>query len=169
MHPPPSNESPAFHDDQGTQHASRAFRGRAGSHGVVRSVSRPGTPPNNTAAESFLKTLKRAGGVEGLQNEGGSCTRHLQAHRAVLQHGPYALGARLRFPRGLRAKMHIKKLKIYSNYPFPFQPNRTDSVQLFVLIPQPMTGIMGSKNCTAYCTCIMTCCIRKPEVSSYEQ
>lgn len=38
----------------------RGLSRAAGSHGVVRSVSRLGTPPDNAAAESFFKTPKRA-------------------------------------------------------------------------------------------------------------
>lgn len=48
-----------FHDDQGAQHASRSFQRCLDSHGMVRSVSRPGTPPGNAVAESFFKMLKR--------------------------------------------------------------------------------------------------------------
>ena len=56
---PPDDGSLAFHDDQGARHASRSFRRCPGSHGIVQSVSRPGTPLDNAVAESFLKTLKR--------------------------------------------------------------------------------------------------------------
>lgn len=56
---PPDDGGLVFHDDQGAQHASRSFRRCLGSHGMVRSVSRPGTPLDNAVAESFFKTLKR--------------------------------------------------------------------------------------------------------------
>ncbi len=56
---PPDDGSLVFHDDQGARHASRSFRRCLGSHGVVQSVSRPGTPLDNAVAESFFKTLKR--------------------------------------------------------------------------------------------------------------
>ena len=56
---PPDDGSLVFHDDQGARHASRSFRRCPGSHGIVQSVSRPGTPLDNAAAESFFKTLKR--------------------------------------------------------------------------------------------------------------
>ena len=56
---PPDDGSLVFHDDQGAQHASRSFQRCLDSHGIVRSVSRPGTPPGNAVAESFFKTLKR--------------------------------------------------------------------------------------------------------------
>lgn len=56
---PPDDGSLVFHDDQGAQHASRSFQRCLDSHGIVRSVSRPGTPLGNAVAESFFKTLKR--------------------------------------------------------------------------------------------------------------
>ena len=56
---PPDDGSLVFHDDQGAQHASRSFRRRLDSHGIVQSVSRPGTPLDNAVAGSFFKTLKR--------------------------------------------------------------------------------------------------------------
>lgn len=56
---PPDDGSLVFHDDQGAQHASRSFQRCLDSHGIVRSVSRPGTPLDNAVAESFFKTLKR--------------------------------------------------------------------------------------------------------------
>ena len=56
---PPDDGSLAFHGDQGAQHASRSFRRCLGSHGIVQSVSRPGTPLDNAVAESFFKTLRR--------------------------------------------------------------------------------------------------------------
>ena len=56
---PPDDGGLVFHDDQGARHASRSFRRCLGSHGVVQSVSRPGTPLDSAVAESFLKTPKR--------------------------------------------------------------------------------------------------------------
>ena len=56
---PPDDGSLVFHDDQGAQHASRSFRRCLDSHGMVQSVSRPGTLLDNAVAESFFKTLKR--------------------------------------------------------------------------------------------------------------
>lgn len=56
---PPDDGSLVFHGDRGAQHASRSFRRCLGSHGIVQSVSRPGTPLDNAVAESFFKTLKR--------------------------------------------------------------------------------------------------------------
>ena len=48
-----------FHGDQGARRASRSFRRCLGSHGVVQSVSRPGTPLDSAVAESSFRTLKR--------------------------------------------------------------------------------------------------------------
>ena len=56
---PPDDGSLVFHDDQGAQYTSRSFQRCLDSHGIVQSVSRPGTPPDNAVAESFSKTLKR--------------------------------------------------------------------------------------------------------------
>lgn len=56
---PPDDGGLVFHDDQGAQHASRSFQRCLDSHGMVRSASRPGTPPDNVVAESFFETLKR--------------------------------------------------------------------------------------------------------------
>lgn len=41
------------------QYTSRSFQRCLDSHGIVQSVSRPGTPLDNAVAESFFKTLKR--------------------------------------------------------------------------------------------------------------
>lgn len=56
---PPDDGSLVFHDDRGAQYASRSFQRCLDSHGMVQSVSRPGTPLDNAVAESFFKTLKR--------------------------------------------------------------------------------------------------------------
>lgn len=56
---PPDDGGLVFHDGQGAQHASRSFQRCLGSHGMVRSVLRPGTPLDNAVAEPFFKTLKR--------------------------------------------------------------------------------------------------------------
>ena len=55
---PPDDGSLVFHDDQGAQYTSRSFQRCLDSHGIVQSVSRPGTPLDNAVAESFLATLK---------------------------------------------------------------------------------------------------------------
>lgn len=70
---PPDDGGLVFHDGQGAQHASRSFQRCLGSHGVVRSASRPGTPLGNAVAESFFKTLKRESAEErsyGARDEG---------------------------------------------------------------------------------------------------
>lgn len=56
---PPDDFSLVFHDDQGSQRASRAFQRRLESHGIAQSMSRPGNPWDDALAESFYKTLKR--------------------------------------------------------------------------------------------------------------
>ena len=56
---PPDDGGLVFHDGQGAQYTSRSFQRCLDSHGIAQSVSRPGTPPGNAAAESFFKTLKR--------------------------------------------------------------------------------------------------------------
>ena len=56
---PPGDGGLVFHDDQGAQYTSRSFQRCLDSHGIVQSVSRPGTPLDNAVAESFFKTLKR--------------------------------------------------------------------------------------------------------------
>ena len=56
---PPDGGDLVFHDDQGAQHTSRSFRRHLDPHGMVQTVSRPDTPLDNAAAESFFKTLKR--------------------------------------------------------------------------------------------------------------
>ena len=56
---PPDDFSLVFHDDQGSQHASRAFQRCLESHGIAQSMSRPGNPWDNALAESFFKTPER--------------------------------------------------------------------------------------------------------------
>lgn len=56
---PLGDGSLTFHGDQGAQHASRSFQRCLDSHGIARSVSRPGTPLDNAVVESFFKTLRR--------------------------------------------------------------------------------------------------------------
>lgn len=55
----PPDHGLVFHDDQGCQHASRAFQRALDSHGIARSVSRPGCPYDNAVAELFLETPER--------------------------------------------------------------------------------------------------------------
>lgn len=77
---PPGDFSLVFHDDQGSQHASRAFQRRPESHGIAQSMSRPSNPRDNAPAESLFKTLKRE-----LVNGKGHKTRE-EAKRDVLKH-----------------------------------------------------------------------------------
>ena len=56
---PPDGFSLVFHDGQGSQYISRAFRRRLEPHGTAQSMSRPGNPWDNALTESFFKTLKR--------------------------------------------------------------------------------------------------------------
>ncbi len=56
---PPDGFSPVLRDDRGSQYTSRAFQRCLESHGIAQSMSRPGNPWDNAAAESFFKTLKR--------------------------------------------------------------------------------------------------------------
>ena len=77
---PPEGFSLVFHDDQGSQHASRTFQRRLESHGIAQSMSRPGNPWDNALAESFFKTLKRE-----LVNGKGCKTRE-EAKRDVFKY-----------------------------------------------------------------------------------
>lgn len=47
-----------FHSDQGIEYAAHDFRELVESAGMVRSMSRKGTPLDNATAESFFHTLK---------------------------------------------------------------------------------------------------------------
>lgn len=47
-----------FHSDQGIEYAAHDFRELVESAGMVRSMSRKGTPLDNAMAESFFHTLK---------------------------------------------------------------------------------------------------------------
>ena len=69
-----------FHDDQGSQHASRASQRRLESHGIAQSMSRPGNPWDDAPAESLFKTLKRE-----LVNGKGHKTRE-EAKRDVFKY-----------------------------------------------------------------------------------
>ena len=68
-----------FHDDQGSRHASRAFRRCLESHGIARSMSRPGSPWDDALAESLFKTPERE-----LANGKGCKTRE-EAKRDVFK------------------------------------------------------------------------------------
>jgi len=101
---PPDDGGLVFHDDQGAQHASRSFQRCLGSHGVVRSASRPGTPPGNAVAESFSKTLKRE-----LAEERGYGTRG-EAKQAIFKHiGLYCNRARMHSALGYMSPVEYER------------------------------------------------------------
>ena len=56
---PPDDFGLVFHDNQGSQHASRALQRCLEPHGIAQSMSRPGNPWDNALAKSLFKTLKR--------------------------------------------------------------------------------------------------------------
>lgn len=82
---PPDDFSLVFHDDQGSQHASRAFQRCLEPHGIAQSMSRPGNPWDDALAKSFFKTLKRepVDGKGCKTREGGKAGR-VRIHRALL-------------------------------------------------------------------------------------
>lgn len=77
---PPEGFSLIFHDDRGPQHASRTFQRCLESHGIARSMSRPGNPWDDALAESFFRALERE-----LVNGKGCKTRE-EAKRDVLKY-----------------------------------------------------------------------------------
>ena len=74
---PPGDGSLVFHDDQSAQYTSRSFQRCLDSHGIAQSVSRPGTPLDNTVAESFFKTLKRESAEERSHGTRGEAKRDI--------------------------------------------------------------------------------------------
>ena len=101
---PPGDFSLAFHDDQGSQHASRAFQRCLEPHGIARSMSRPGNPWNNALAESFFKTLKHE-----LVNGKGCKTRE-EAKQDVLKYiEPCCNRQRMRSSIGYSAPCELER------------------------------------------------------------
>ena len=47
-----------FHSDQGSNYRSRAFRAFLAARGVIQSFSNPGSPYDNSVAESFFSSMK---------------------------------------------------------------------------------------------------------------
>ena len=47
-----------FHSDRGMEFCAGRIDDFLGKHGIIRSLSRPGTPVDNAVAESFYKTVK---------------------------------------------------------------------------------------------------------------
>ena len=101
---PPDDFSLVFHDDQGSQHASRAFQRRLESHGIAQSMPRPGNPWDDALAESFLKTLKRK-----LANGKGYKTRE-ETKRDVLEYiEPYCNRQRMRSSIGYNVPCNLER------------------------------------------------------------
>ena len=48
-----------LHTDRGMEFCAEAIDDFLNSHGIIRSLSRPGTPTDNAVAESFFKTVKK--------------------------------------------------------------------------------------------------------------
>ena len=108
---PPGDGGLVFHDDQGAQHASRSFQQCLDSHGMVRSVSRPGTPLDNAVAESFFKTLKRELAEERSHGTRGEAKRDIFTE---IQINPLIEGDRIAIAAGLPVagdtRLHQKAL-----------------------------------------------------------
>ncbi len=97
---PPDGFGLVFHDDQGSQHASRAFRRRLEPHGIAQSMSRPGNPWDDALAESLFRTPERelASGKgcktreeakrDAFEYVGLHCSR--QRMRSSIGHNPHA-------------------------------------------------------------------------------
>lgn len=100
---PPEGFSLVFHDDQGSQHASRAFQRCLESHGIAQSVSRLGSPWGNALAESFFKTLKRE-----LVNGRGYKTREEAKQDVFKCIGPYCNTRRMHSSIGYNAPCDLE-------------------------------------------------------------
>lgn len=84
---PPADFSLVFHDDQGVQYTSRAFRRCLESHGIAQSIETR-QPMGQRAHRVLLQDLKTgAGEGEKIQDERRSEAGYLQIHRALLQQG----------------------------------------------------------------------------------
>ena len=101
---PPDDFSLVFHDDQGSQHASRAFQRCLESHGIARSMSRPGNPWDDALAESFFKTLKRE-----LVNGKGCKTREEAKQDAFKYIEPYCNRRRMHSSIGCNAPCDLER------------------------------------------------------------
>lgn len=83
----PPDDDLVSHDGQGARCASRSLRRCLGSHGTAQSASRPGTPPDNAAAEPFFETLKRE------SMEGRSYGTGDEAKQGIFKYiEPYTIG-----------------------------------------------------------------------------
>ncbi len=93
---PPGDFSLVFHDDQGSQHASRAFQRCLESHGDSPIHVAAGQPVGRRARGILLQDAQaRAGERQGLQDEGGGEAGRAQIHRPLLQRAEDALIDRL--------------------------------------------------------------------------
>ena len=101
---PPDDLGLVFHDDRGSQHASRAFQRCLESHGIARSMSRSGNPWDNALAESFLKTLKRE-----LVNGKGCKTREEASQDALKCIDPCCNGQRMHSSIGYNAPCDLER------------------------------------------------------------
>ena len=101
---PPDDFSLVFHDDQGSQHASRAFRRRLESHGIAQSMSPPGDPWDNAPAESLFKTPERE-----LANGEGCKTREEPKQDAFKYIEPYCNRQRMHPSIGYNAPCDLER------------------------------------------------------------
>ena len=101
---PPDDFSLVFHDDQGSQRASRAFRRCLESHGIAQSMSRPGNQWDNALAESFFRTLKRE-----LVNGKGCKTREEAKQDAFKYIEPYCNRRRMHSSIGCNAPCDLER------------------------------------------------------------
>ena len=101
---PPDDDGLVSHDGQGARCASRSFRRCLDSHGVAQSVSRPGTPPDDAAAEPFFKTLK------GELVEGRSYGTRGEAKRDIFKRiGLYCNRARMHSALGCMSPVEYER------------------------------------------------------------
>ena len=107
---PPADFSLVFHDDQGVQCTSRAFRRRLESHGIAQSMSRPGM--GQRARRILLQDLEAgAGEGKGVQDKRRGAAGYLQVHRALLQQTEDAFRHWVQCSLRLRARSSLKILK----------------------------------------------------------
>lgn len=101
---PPGGFSLVFHDDQGSQRASRAFQRRLESHGTAQSMSRPGNPWDDALAESLFKTPERE------LASGKGCKKREEAKRDALEYiEPYCNRRRMHPSIGCNAPCDLER------------------------------------------------------------
>ena len=128
---PPDDGSLAFHGDQGARHASHSFQRCLDSHGIIQSVSRPGTPLDNAAAEPFLKTPKRESAEErsyGTRDEAKQdIFKHIELYcNRARMHPALDCMSPVEYERQY-ARGSLKESPVY--------PSHSNLVQLFVRTP----------------------------------